>query len=220
MCGDPDLPDAPESENTGGNEAAESSNEAADTAADAPRTSDHAGKASDSPHTDDPRRNNAVGACGVTESTMLTGDRLGDIVIGRSLDEVARTCPVLRDTTELRSEGQMERVVTFAVAGEQVEAEIVDGNLWRLTIDEPAFRTSDLLSVGTSVARLLRYDGVRPLIGEGRLYVQVSEHCGLSFRLSKPASAVGSGEPDAASLRTLPAETHVAEILVVGCPEE
>ena len=155
--------------------------------------------------------------CGTSPETILTGEGIGDLVIGRSVDEIADSCRVLQDTTAIRAEGHPQRVLSVNLGRDTVEAEIVDGKVWRITIRDAAFVTVDSLGVGTPMERILEFDGVQPLVGEGSLFVRIPAHCGLSFRLSEPASSLPPGEPDLASLRQLPEDTRVDEILVVGC---
>lgn len=161
----------------------------------------------------------AMADCGVSSETDLTGDGIGDLRIDRSVNEIMDRCHVLRDTVEVRAEGHPQRVMTIDLMRDEVEAEIVDEVVWRLGISTPAFLTSDSLGVGTPLERLLEFDGARPLVGEGNLFVQVPEHCGLSFRLTEPASSLPPGETDRAGLQELPSGTQVDHVLAVGCTE-
>lgn len=155
--------------------------------------------------------------CDVSPTTVLTGSGIAELRIGRPLAELANACGVVKDTTEVRAEGHPARIVLVDLARDTVEAEIVDDAVWRLAVRDPAFRTSDSLGVGTPLSRLLEFDGARPLSGEGRLFVQVPEHCGLSFELSVPASSLPPGSSDAEALLSLPPDTRVVEVLAFGC---
>jgi hypothetical protein len=156
----------------------------------------------------------AATACGVLPTTVLTGDGIGEAAIGRPVDELADACAVLSDTTRPGPEGMTARVLTLDLGRATVEGEVSEGRLWRIAVRSPEIRTSDSLGVGTPLARLLEVDGVRGLTGEGAVFVQLPAHCGLSFRLSVPATSAVTTE---AELRRLPAETRVTEVLVVGC---
>lgn len=123
----------------------------------------------------------------------------------------------MSDTTEVRAEGHPAHIVMVDLARDTVEAEIVDDAVWRLAVRDPAFRTSDSLGVGTPLSRLMEFDGARPLSGEGRLFVQVPDHCGLSFELSEPASSLPPGNRDEDALASLPQDTRVVEVLAFGC---
>jgi hypothetical protein len=151
------------------------------------------------------------------DGTTLSDSALGDVRIGRSVADVAASCTIVRDTTAPRSEGQMARVLGVAVGGDTVEAEVVDGRIWRIEVTSPAYRTADSLGVGTALAALLAQEGVSPLSGEGRLFVKTASHCGLSFQLSVPDTGVAAGRWTVADLRRLPAGTQVTRVLVIGC---
>jgi hypothetical protein len=156
-------------------------------------------------------------SCGVSTSTLLTESGIGDLQVGRPVNEVAARCNVLRDTTEIRQEGLPARVVVVDLGRDTVEAEADNDRIWRIALEHPAFRTADSLGVGTPLSRLLRFDGVRGMAGEDGLYVRVPAHCGLSFRLSDSGGGATLADPSVERLRRLPADTHVARVLVVGC---
>lgn len=155
--------------------------------------------------------------CGVSPTTVLTGAGIAGLRIGRQRSDLAEECSVVSDTTEVRAEGHPARIVRVDLVRDTVEAEIVDDAVWRLAVRSPAFRTSDSLGVGTTLSRLMKFDGARPLSGEGRLFVQVPEHCGLSFELSEPASSLPPGNRDEDALASLPQDTRVVEVLAFGC---
>lgn len=158
----------------------------------------------------------AAKACGMT---TMTGRGIGDLRIGRALDSVRTLCAVGRDTTRLASEGQLARIVTIAIDGEVVEAEIVDEKIWRIEVRSSRFRTADSLGVGTPLSRLLVHRRARGITGEGQLFVVSADHCGLSFRLSDNGSNARSQDWDRAALSRLPAATVVDKVLIVGCDQ-
>lgn len=146
----------------------------------------------------------------------MTDEGVGKIRIGESVESVRRDCTIVRDTTELGAEGMPTRIVSVLFPRDTVEAEIVDGKVWRVAIDSPHFSTADSLRVGTSLARLLRLRRPQGMTGEGALFVMSPDHCGLSFRLSDNGSPV-LRDPSPAELSRLPAATRVSNILIVGC---
>jgi hypothetical protein len=147
---------------------------------------------------------------------ILTDEGVGKIRIGESVESVRRDCTVVRDTIELGAEGMTTRMVSVMFRRDTVEAEIVDGKVWRVAIDSPHFSTPDSLHVGTSLARLLRLRRPQGMTGEGALFLMSPDHCGLSFRLSDDGSPV-LRDPSPAELSRLPATTRVSNILIVGC---
>ena len=154
---------------------------------------------------------------GCTE-TRLQGTGMGELRIGASVASVRAACGVARDTTVTGAEGQPARIISVAVAGETVEAEIVEDKVWRLAVRSPRYRTADSLGVGTPLSRLLQLREPRGMMGEGALFFASPAHCGLSFRLSENRPLPASGQDwNAGALRRLPASTRVTEVLAVGC---
>lgn len=146
---------------------------------------------------------------------MIDSAGIGGVRIGMPADSVTARCDVVRDTIELRSEGQRERILVVSLAGDTVNAEIDSSRVWRIEVLRPGPRTADSLGVGSPLSRLLSLPSVRGLTGEGNLFVVSPAHCGLSFELSEPRSP--GGDWPAARLRTLPASTEVTRVLVYGC---
>ena len=152
-------------------------------------------------------------SCG---APVIDAAGVGALRIGASVDSVRAHCTVLRDTVERRAEGQPTRVLSVVVADDTGEAEVVDGRVWRITVEKPGLRTADSLSVGTSLARLLAaIPDARGDHGEGGVYV-TTRRC-MSFLLSDLPPGTRLGVGDAASLRRLPPSTAVRKILVFGC---
>jgi len=147
----------------------------------------------------------------------LSGRGVGALRIGMDVEAVRRVCRVLSDTTRLASEGQRARFVGVGFGTETLEAEIVNGRVWRIDVRSPRFRTSDGLGVGTPLSRLLSLKSPRGLTGEGQLFVVSPDHCGLSFRLSDNGSSARSQNWDRAALSRLPSGTVVDRVLAVGC---
>jgi hypothetical protein len=156
----------------------------------------------------------ARAACG---DPIVTGAGVGALRIGAPVDSVRARCPIVRDTVELRAEGQPSRVITVLIGGDTVDAEVDSGRVWRIEVTRPSPRTSDSLGVGTPLARLLELAEVRALSGEGAAYLQSPARCGLSFQLSSTGPGGLRAEWDLAALRRFPPSTVVSRMLVVGC---
>lgn len=148
--------------------------------------------------------------CGVDSRTPLTGDGIGDLRVGAPVEDVARTCRILRDTTALGTEGQQERTILVDLGRDSVAAVVSAGRVWRVHVERPAFRTADSLGIGTPVGAF-RHRGPQILMGEGNVFLRLPSHCGLSFRLRD----VVAGQ--ASSLQQLPDSTVVDEVLAIGC---
>jgi hypothetical protein len=147
----------------------------------------------------------------------LSDSAVGAVRLGTSVADLTAECNVVRDRTEARSEGQLSRVLAVVLAGDTIEAEVVDDRVWRVDVDSPAFRTADSLGVGTPLATMLALPGLQPMSGEGRVFVKTARHCGLSFQLSVPDTGAAAGRWTVEELRRLSEGTKVARVLVVGC---
>lgn len=83
-------------------------------------------------------RTAAAPACGVTDSTHVTGGGIGDLRVGAPADSLGRSCRVLRDTTLASgNEGMPERRVAVLLGADTVEATVVDDMVWRIEIRTP-----------------------------------------------------------------------------------
>src|SRR5690348_17353400 len=146
---------------------------------------------------------------------VVDGDGIGAIRIGMPAESVKTRCHVVRDTMELRAEGQQERILVVAFGDDTANVEVSEGRVWRIEITNPRLRTADWLGVGTPLSGLLALrGGVQGLTGEGSLFLLTEAKCGLSFELSGPRAPAGDWTE--ARLRTLPAGTVVKRVLVVG----
>lgn len=148
--------------------------------------------------------------------TSLAEDGVGRVRIGATAAEVRATCDVARDTTALAGEGLSARTLLVRVGGDSVLAVVVNDRVQSISIETPAFRTSDGLGVGTPVHALLAQPGVQTFGGEGNVVLVVPQHCGMSFVLP-PRTAGKFPIPTLEGLRSLPASTTIARVLVFAC---
>jgi hypothetical protein len=158
-------------------------------------------------------------SCGVSAATLLTDAGIGDLRIGLPVSRLAEECAVLSDTTRPGAEGMPAHIVTVDLGRDTVEVEVSDQRVWRIALEDGAFRTADSLGVGTPLTDLLHFAGVHGMPGEDGFYVQIPEHCGLSFRLSNASSGFTAPNWNAERLRTLPSSARVERVLVVGCAD-
>jgi hypothetical protein len=148
--------------------------------------------------------------CGVDTRMTLTGDGIGALRVGTQVENVARACRVTRDATGPGPEGTTERRIVVDLGRDSVSAVVDSGRVWRVHVRTPAFRTADSLGVGTP-GRALRRSGAQVLAGEGKYFVRLPSHCGLSFRLR----GVEFGR--VATPAQIPDTAAVDEVLAVGC---
>jgi hypothetical protein len=147
----------------------------------------------------------------------VTEDAIGALAIGKPVSEILEECEVMRDTVEIRQEGQPARILTVNLLRDTVEAEVSEERIWRIALDGPAFQTADSLGVGTRLARLLRHEGVHGMPGEDGFYVRMPAHCGVSFRLEEEGEGFTAPDWTAEMLAKLPPAARVDRVLVVGC---
>jgi hypothetical protein len=156
----------------------------------------------------------SLSSCG---EEVIREEGIGELRIGTSVESLRQKCKVIRDTTVTGAEGMPARKVAVTFSRDTVEAEIVDGKVWRIAVKSPALRTADVIGVGTMIGRLRQLKEPRGMMGEGQLFLASPQHCGLSFRLSGAGPRGQRGDLDRAGLFGLPEMTVVSEILVVGC---
>ena len=156
----------------------------------------------------------SVPACG---DAIITDEGIGELRIGTTVESVRQKCTVVSDKTGPGAEGMPSRKLTVALARDTVEAEIVNGRVWRLAVHSPRLRTADSLGVGTTLARLLQLRNPRGMTGEGKFFVASPEHCGMSFRLANAGPGAQRGDLDSAGLARLPRSAVVSEVLIFGC---
>lgn len=163
------------------------------------------------------------GANGVSGKKSSCGDEvlgdegIGELRIGATVEHVRQRCKVIRDTTALGAEAMPARKLTVALSRDTVEAEIVNGRVWRIAVESPRLRTADALGVGTSIGRLRQLKNPRGMMGEGQFFVASPDHCGMSFRLSNAGPRAQRGDLDRAGLFRLPETAVVSEVLIFGC---
>ncbi|MBC7789698.1 MAG: hypothetical protein H7Z74_07115 [Anaerolineae bacterium] len=148
---------------------------------------------------------------------VVSDEGIGALRIGATVASVRQKCNVVRDATAPGAEGMPARKLAVAFSRDTVEAEIVDGRVWRIAVHSPRLRTAESLGVGTLVARLLQLKNPRGMTGEGKFFVASPEHCGMSFRLANAGPGTQRGDLDRAGLARLSVTAVVSEVLIFGC---
>ncbi len=156
--------------------------------------------------------------CGISDSTKLTGEGVGALLIGRSVAAVRDACHIVRDSTEVGDEASPERILTISLGRDTVRAIVDSARVWRIDVRQPRFRTSDSLGVGSSLARLLKGGDARGAEGESGLFILLANHCGLSFHIDRELQPKEHrAEWSTAHLARLPGSTLVDRVLISGC---
>ena len=145
----------------------------------------------------------------------ISGRGVGCLSIGVPVDQLPAPCLVLDDRTAPGDEGMPERRIVVSLGADTVAATVVADSVWRIEVDASRLRTSDGIGVGSGVRELLERPGSRMIGGEGRLYVTLSGHCGMSFQV--PIDGL-SQIPEEAARQVTPA-SRVSRVLLFGCDE-
>jgi hypothetical protein len=148
---------------------------------------------------------------------QLTDNGVGPVQIGDPRDSIRTRCIVLSDSAAQEGEGGTRGKVIVGVNGSPLEVEIADDRVYRLTVADTLFRTMDGLGPGIAVTRLLELPGAIVLEGVHDLSIVVSTHCGLYFRIAKPATPPENGGRWTDVVRAMPADTPVERVVVHGC---
>jgi hypothetical protein len=156
-------------------------------------------------------------ACGVSDSTTLTGTGIGDLRIGVPADTITRHCHVLTDTIVPGPEGQPSHELHVDLIRDTVIAEIVDDSIWRIDVTGRGFHTRDGYGAGSTLEQLMHMSDLTSISGEGSLFALSPSHCGLSFRLAGPAPVPPSPQSGVKALKHTAGEVRVNKVLIVGC---
>lgn len=156
--------------------------------------------------------------CNCHAGTVISGDAVGDLVIGQPppKDNLGR----LVSRHWLNDEnGKKYEMLSIKIHGRQVDAEIHDGRVWRISIERPGLQTRDGVAVGANAAIVLQMNSsIAPEIGPGpSMFLIPANSCGISYMTD---FEFGENIPEkltrATALSMLRA-SRVISIFVVGC---
>jgi hypothetical protein len=142
---------------------------------------------------------------------------IGAVEVGDPHDALRTRCIVIGDSTADAGDGTVRGNLVVGVNGAPVVVQIADSRVYRLTVTDSMFRTMDGLGPGIPIVRMLDLPGAVVLEGEHDLSVVVGAHCGLYFRITKPAAPPENAARWADVVRALPAGTPVERVVVHGC---
>ncbi len=148
----------------------------------------------------------------------LSGDGVGCFTVGMAVADAGPACPTITDTTVPGPEGTTVRELRTPAADGGLVAWVAGDTVRRVSVTDPRWRTADSLGVGTELDQLLARDGATAIEGEGRLFVTIPSHCGLSFRLDA-RRGVAVESIDELVRTVLQRNTLVDQVLVIGCPK-
>lgn len=155
--------------------------------------------------------------CGVSVSTKLTDQGVGDLQIGRSVAEVKRLCNVTSDSQRLSPEGQNQRIVAVEMGNEILLAQVADDRISEIEVPTSRFTTADSLGVDTPLRRIAHMRGAQFAPAEEGVYGFVGAHCGLSFRFSLPLRPPAGGQWTVAAIDKDHGDAVVDRVLLGKC---
>ena len=150
----------------------------------------------------------------------IDGMRVGDLVIGHPPPLLARDRVLLREW-RLDEAGERYELIRVRIGMVPVDAEVIDGEIWRISIESAGLRTRDGVQVGDSLETLTRKNrSLRPELGPGPSLILIPDQpCGISYVTDALLS-----EKDLQNLsrrHAIPStkNVHVSMIFVTGCQE-
>jgi hypothetical protein len=148
----------------------------------------------------------------------LTGEGVGAVRVGASVAAVRRACHAPVRKLKKGETPSPPDLLELKIAGAPVRAEIANGRVWRVIVDDGPFRTQDRLGVGSPLSALLASPGARASQTEGVIYATTAADCGVSFALDyRPKRGEDRDSWTADGLARLPADTKVERVLMSGC---
>ena len=149
---------------------------------------------------------------------VISGNSVGDLVIG-SVPPKIDAHRLLSREWQKDEDGESYELVRVKVQGVVVDAEVYEGKVWRLSIDDPGLLTEDGVGVGSNAGNLLdKNKTIKPQIGPGPMLVLVpAKPCGLSYWTDAQLPDTGSLTFSRESAAPLLKNARVTRILFVGC---
>ncbi|HEX6576487.1 MAG TPA: hypothetical protein VF042_16080 [Gemmatimonadaceae bacterium] len=159
----------------------------------------------------------ALPTCGITGVPVIESDGIGELKVGRKVEDIRNLCEVKSDSQEMGAEGMKERVLVTMIAGIPVQSLIDNDRVRRISVNTSRIRTRDSLGVDTQLHTLADMRGARFVPGEDGVYAFVADHCGLSFRFSVPMRPPTGRDWTAEAAKREHADAAVNRVLITGC---
>jgi len=156
-------------------------------------------------------------ACGVTDSTRLSGAGIGALQVGATVDSVRAACDVLADTSVVSPEGQPTPAIRVDLIRDTVLAELSGNRITRVHVRGAGIRTADGYGAGSTLENLMHWSDLTSQSADGSLFVMSPSHCGMSFRLAGPAPVLPSPQGGVKALKHTPGEVRANEVMIFGC---
>jgi hypothetical protein len=153
-----------------------------------------------------------------TGKLTLTGDGVGAVRVGSSVEAVRKACHVPVRKLKKGEAPPPANLLEIKIGMTPVQAEIAEGHVWRVIVDGGAFHTLDKIGVDSPLSAVLATGGARANQTEGVIYATNAANCGVAFALDyKPRRGEDRDNWTAEGLGRLPPDTKVARVLMSGC---
>lgn len=153
----------------------------------------------------------------IANDVMVSGDAVGDLVVGRAPPPFEKGRVLLRRWQDDEN-GERYELLRVTIKGIPVDAEVYDGNVWRIWIDKPGLKTRDGLGVGDSAKKLLRNKSIIPEIGPGPSLVLISKKpCGISFITDAQLPNELPQNLDRKFALRMARDAQISKMILVGC---
>lgn len=158
--------------------------------------------------------------------TLITDSSVGPLHVGESVGALRTRCPAVLDTTlsvRMTDRADSARALRLDVVGTPVVVRYEGNRVTVLLVESPAFRTSDSVGVGTSVAKFRNVPGIRVVrtAPQAEVVLRDRARCGMEFYLSGTGTPAPPGEMDppltGSALGTWPDAIVVTAVRVSGC---
>ena len=148
----------------------------------------------------------------------LTGEGVGVVRVGQTVEAVRRTCHIPKPKLKKGETPPPESPIDFMIGTTPVQIETAQGRVWRVIIEGGSLRTADKIGVGEALSGLLASGQARASEREGVIYAASAAHCGMSFVLSyEPRRGEDRDNWTTEGLARLPPDTRISRILITGC---
>ena len=151
-------------------------------------------------------------------SNIVSGDGVADIKIGKALPKLEQKRIIFRHWQHDENSDKYE-LLRIKVLGGEVDVEVYDGLVYRLTINKPGIVTADGVFVGMKAAKVLIANRtIATEIGSGpSLFLVPINPCGMSYQTDFEFKNQKPENMTRASVISMLKRSKIKAILIVGC---
>ena len=153
----------------------------------------------------------------IAHEVIVSGDSVGDLVVGKK--PPFKKGRLLFRKWQNDENGERYELLRVKVNGIPVDAELYNGDIWRIWIDKPGLITRGGVGVGGNVKNLLLRNRDFDLeIGPGPSLVLIpKDSCGISFVTNAKLPDQLPEKLDRTYALTIARDAEISKIILVGC---